>query len=71
MVAVKRKSREEALEKAASIWRGNAYQRGEIQDPHFDLCFRSMDPIDSDFERFAGEVFEPMLRSMKEITADG
>jgi exodeoxyribonuclease V gamma subunit len=71
MVIRKQKPGEEAIEKAAYFWQGNLYKRGESEDPYLELCFRSMDPLDSDFERTAREVFEPLFRCIKEVAANG
>lgn len=65
------KSREEALARASRTWEGNGYQGGEREDLYFDLCFRTLYPLDSEFERIAGVVFNPLLGSVREVTADG
>ena len=67
---VKQKTREQALDAARLTWKGNDHKRGEIEDPYLDLCFRSVDPLDADFEAIAREVFEPLLRCMREVSDD-
>jgi exodeoxyribonuclease V gamma subunit len=67
---LKQKTREEALEKAGLSWEGNDHKRGERQDLYFDLCFRSVEPLDADFEHVAMEVFEPLVHCMKEVSDD-
>jgi hypothetical protein len=67
---IKHKTPEEALEKARFIWEGNDNKRGESEDPHFDLCFRSFDPLDAGFENVSRELFAPLLRCMKELSDD-
>lgn len=69
-VLIKGKSPQEALGKAALTWQGHPYLRGEVRDPYHDLCFRAGDPLGPEFERLSREVFEPMLRGMREISAD-
>ena len=62
----KGKPREAALEKARQTWQGSEWSRGESQDPYYQLCFGKEDPIDSAFEAIAVEVFEPLLKCLKE-----
>jgi exodeoxyribonuclease V gamma subunit len=57
---------EHALQKAREKWEGNEYVRGEIEDPYYRLCFGKKDPMDSAFEEIAAEIFEPLLKYLKE-----
>ena len=62
----KEKSGEAALEQARKTWEGDGWVRGEAKDPYYQLCFRGRDPLDEAFEAIAVEVFEPMLKHLKE-----
>ena len=57
---------EAALERARKAWAGSEWNRGEVDDPHYQLCFGKEDPIDSAFEEIAVEVFEPLLKCLKQ-----
>lgn len=67
---LKQKTREQALDGARLVWEGSDHKRGEIKDPYLDLCFRSMGPLDAEFETIAAEVFEPLFRCMEEVAND-
>ncbi len=56
----------DALQKARGIWMGGYYP-GEMEDPYYRLCFRNSDPIDSEFQETALEVFGPMAGYQKKI----
>jgi exodeoxyribonuclease V gamma subunit len=60
---------ENALENARSTWIGNYYTPGECEDVYYQLCFTNTDPLDSEFQDMAGEVFGPLLDHQKEIEA--
>ena len=62
----KEKSKEAALEQARKTWEGGGFNRGEQEDPYYRLCFREQDPIDNTFEEIAVEIFEPLLKHLKE-----
>ncbi|MBW2139263.1 MAG: exodeoxyribonuclease V subunit gamma, partial [Deltaproteobacteria bacterium] len=62
---VKKKSENDALEKARGIWVGNEHQRGEMEDPYQSLCFRKTDPLDREFESLAVRIFGPLLEHEK------
>ena len=66
----KDKSREAALEKARRTWEGDEWVRGEAKNPYYQLCFREQDPIDNTFEEIALEIFEPLLKHLREKTTD-
>jgi exodeoxyribonuclease V gamma subunit len=68
LVLQKGKLPEEALLKAESNWSGGDYGRGECEDPHYQLCFKSGSPIDAEFQRISEEIFRPLLACQKEIT---
>jgi exodeoxyribonuclease V gamma subunit len=63
----KGKTREDALRSACNAWAGSDYSRGEREDPYYQLCFSSTDPLDSDFQRISEEVFRPVLKYQREI----
>ncbi|MBW2408361.1 MAG: exodeoxyribonuclease V subunit gamma, partial [Deltaproteobacteria bacterium] len=62
-----KKTRQSALNAAGSKWLGNEFQRGEIEDPYFRLCFKHGNPIEDDFEKIALEIFSPLLRYCREV----
>jgi exodeoxyribonuclease V gamma subunit len=57
----KHKSEEDALNSARRIWEKTDYNRGECEDPYYQLCFGNTDPLDSEFRRIAEEIFRPFL----------
>lgn len=61
----KNKSPEEARMLAQNKWTGNEYFPGESDDAYYQLCFDYTDPIDTDFEQIAMDVFEPVLKHQK------
>jgi exodeoxyribonuclease V gamma subunit len=61
------KSDEESLQRARKTWGGGDYGWRENDDPHYQLCFRNMDPMDSEFQRIALEVYEPLFTHQKEV----
>ncbi len=67
MLLEKNKPGENALKNACSTWTGSDYSRGECEDPYYQLCFGNTDPLDSEFQRIAEEIFRPFLGHQKEI----
>lgn len=63
----KNKSEEDALNSARRIWEKTDYNRGECEDPYYQLCFGNTDPLDLEFRRIAEEIFRPFLGHQKEI----
>jgi exodeoxyribonuclease V gamma subunit len=63
----KGKPLEDALEKAHSTWMGNEFTLGEREDAYYHLCFGNTDPLDSEFQHSAEDVFGPLLEHQKEI----
>jgi exodeoxyribonuclease V gamma subunit len=60
-------SEERALEKAGTEWVGSEFQPfPESRDPYWDLCFRRTNPLDSEFQRLAVEIFGPLLQYEEE-----
>ena len=54
---------------ARLAWEGNSFTRvpGECEDAYFDLCFRSLDPLDEEFQQTARAVFGPLLSVLEEV----
>jgi len=63
----KNKPGENALNNARKTWTGSEYNRGECEDPYYQLCFRNTDPLDSEFQRIAEDVFRPLIEHQKEM----
>ncbi len=63
----KKRSPEDALQSAHANWQGNGYTPGECEDAYYQLSFRETDPLDSDFQYMAEEVFGPMLAHQAEL----
>ncbi len=66
-VLKKNKSHGDALRRASTRWTGSDYRRGEREDAYYHLCFGRIDPIDSEFQHIAIEVFGPILRAQVDI----
>lgn len=56
-----------ALNAAKRKWVGSDFARGESEDPYYDLCFRTVDPLDREFQSIAKDVFAPLLTHCTEI----
>ncbi|MBU0987909.1 MAG: exodeoxyribonuclease V subunit gamma, partial [Proteobacteria bacterium] len=56
-----------ALNGARQKWLASDFARGESDDPYYDLCFKSIDPLDDDFQNIAQDVFGPLLNHCTEI----
>jgi exodeoxyribonuclease V gamma subunit len=57
----------DALDGARHIWTGSDFNRGECEDAYYELCFRDRDPLDSEFQRNAEEVFAPFLAHQRKL----
>ena len=68
-VQEKGKSDGEALKKVHEAWMGG-YYRGEMEDQYYTLCFRNVDPIDSEFRDTAIAVFGPIVASQRKVEND-
>lgn len=53
-----------ALSSAEYAWEGNQYFRGDSLDPWFEQAMRGRNPLDSQFEQIAQQVFVPMLHTV-------
>ena len=64
----KKKSNEEALKEARKVWEGNDFNKGEMaNDPYYCLCFRTADPLDTEFQNTALEIFTPLIDCRKKL----
>jgi exodeoxyribonuclease V gamma subunit len=63
----KKRSPEESLDRAITVWEGNDFTSGECQDPYHQLCFGNTHPLDSAFTDVAVGVFGPLLDHQREI----
>jgi len=67
MFLEKGKSDEDALDSARRTWTGNDYNPGECEDSYYQLCFGNTDPIDSEFQHMAEEVFGPLIEYQRQV----
>ncbi len=58
---------EEALEKAGTVFMGNDFSAGEMNDPYCRFCFKNASPLDEEFMKIAVDIFQPMMASEKQI----
>ncbi len=58
---------EDALRKAYSIWAGDDFRQGEAEDLYYHLCFKDKNPIDSEFQDSAMEVFGPVVEFQRKV----
>lgn len=58
---IKGKTEKAAMAMARRKWSGNDFSRGESDDPYFDLCFKTTDPLDASFTEVSNAVFGPLL----------
>jgi exodeoxyribonuclease V gamma subunit len=63
----KGKGEQKALSDAGTKWIGSDFSRGESEDPHYNLCFGEINPLDGEFQRLAVEVFRPILKFEEQI----
>jgi len=66
----KGKPHEDALNRARNTWTGNEYNHGENSDPYHELFFRNIDPLDSEFQDIAEEVFGTLIDHQAKIKDD-
>jgi exodeoxyribonuclease V gamma subunit len=64
---IRGKSKTAALESARKKWVGSDFVRGESSKPYYDVCFKTIDPLDESFEQASRAVFEPLLTNSTEI----
>jgi exodeoxyribonuclease V gamma subunit len=54
----------EAVRLAKRTWQGGEWERGEREDPYYQICFAAEDPLDSAFEEASMRVFGPLLKRL-------
>ena len=62
------KSAYQALSAAEISWSGSDKSRGEGEDLYYRTCFRQVNPIDSEFEKAAGEILMPLLENCEPVS---
>ncbi len=60
-VLIKNQAESVALQAAQQKWLGNDFARGESEDPYYDLCFKTIDPLDEVFQNISKEIFTALL----------
>jgi exodeoxyribonuclease V gamma subunit len=63
----KGKDPDPALQLAGNTWAGNAFSRGEGEDPYYRLCFQQADPLLDEFQELSRRVFEPLIQCEEKI----
>jgi hypothetical protein len=48
-------------------WTGSDFVRGECEDPYYQHCFNTQDPLESAFQQIAEKAFGPLIESEKEV----
>jgi exodeoxyribonuclease V gamma subunit len=66
-VLVRNKPEPEALNMARHRWTGSDFFRGECEDPYYQLCFNTQNPLDSAFQQIAEKTFGPLIEREKEV----
>lgn len=56
-----------ALVKAANVWAGSDYHRGEGEDAYYKLCFNNRNPLDSEFQKTAIDILEPLITNLRKF----
>jgi exodeoxyribonuclease V gamma subunit len=62
---VNQKEAKRALQTARAAWEGTPHSRGERDEAYYDLCFRTVDPIDEEFQHLSLQVFQPLLEHQR------
>jgi exodeoxyribonuclease V gamma subunit len=65
----RKKTEEDALDKARLTWTGSKYNPGEGDDLYYKACFRDIDPLDTEFKRLSELVLRPCCENMEEVEA--
>ena len=55
------RAKKDAIQKALSIWQGNNFKQGEVEDPYFSIAFGNTFP-ENDFVLNAEAIFQPLLQ---------
>jgi exodeoxyribonuclease V gamma subunit len=56
---------QKAMRTAKNKW--DAFEYAEKEDAYYDLCFRQIEPLDTEFRELAMTIFEPMLKHEETI----
>ncbi len=64
---IKGKSKTAALKAAQRKWVNSDFVRGDSDDPYYDVCFRTYDPLDESFQEISETVFKPVLAHYTEL----
>ena len=70
-ITEKNKSRIRALQAAQKKWNGSDFQRGEAEDPYYELCFSKIDSsaiFNQNFEQTAERIFGPIMAYSSSFT---
>ncbi|MBP1723655.1 MAG: helicase/exodeoxyribonuclease gamma subunit, partial [Deltaproteobacteria bacterium] len=63
----KGKGPDQALRSARSIWEGSDFNRGEIEDAYYQVCFQHADPLDKEFKKLSKSIFQPLIECEEKI----
>jgi exodeoxyribonuclease V gamma subunit len=66
----KGKNPDQALKSARNTWEGSDFNRGEIEDSYYEVCFEHTDPLDEEFEELSKKIFEPLIECEEKIKND-
>ena len=66
----KGKDPDQALKSARNKWEGSDFNRGEIENSYYQVCFEHADPLDEEFEELSKSIFEPLIEC-EEKTKNG
>jgi len=58
---VNQREEQRALQAARAAWEGTPHSRGERDEEHYNLCFRTIDPIDEEFQQLSLQIFQPLM----------
>ncbi|MCK4501481.1 MAG: hypothetical protein KAU22_00500, partial [Desulfuromonadales bacterium] len=53
------------LDKALKMWEGDDYSPGDKKDPHYELCFGAISPVDEQFEHISRLLLEPLIQHQR------
>ena len=63
----KGKEPDQAVKAARNKWEGSDFNRGEIEDSYYQVCFEHADPLDEEFEELSKRIFEPLIGCEEKI----
>jgi len=67
LIIRKKKSPDETLRSVRNAWKGNPRQRGENENAYFQQCFGQTDPLDTEFQETALEIFTPLIEHQRNV----